>query len=87
MTGALAGRSTSLLLDATIRAFADIKLIVPSLVAAIAGAGWYRERRLRQDNTRHMAPRIERLEKRMDPKRSSSALTKEGKTNPMDREA
>jgi hypothetical protein len=87
VSGVLAGRSTSVLLEATIGAVADFKLIAPSIVAAIAGTGWYRERRLRQDNTWHMAPRIERLEKRMDPSRSSSALTKEGKTNPMDRES
>lgn len=44
------------------------------------------ERRLRRDKTEYLQTRIQRLEKQMDPKRSSSRLTPRGTTNPEDKE-
>jgi hypothetical protein len=85
--GVMAGRSTSLVISATLHAFADVKVVLPSLIAAAACAGWYTERRLRHKSTAHMAGRIEKFEVGLDPKRTSSKLTRHGRTNPADKEA
>jgi len=85
--GVLAGQSTSVVVDATLSAFGELKVVLPSAIATAAGVGWYRERNLRHKNTEHMASRIEKLEKTVDPKRTSSKLTKQGRTNPVDKEA
>lgn len=45
-----------------------------------------KERKLRRDKTKYLQDRIQKLEKQMDPKRSSSRLTARGTTNPMDKE-
>ncbi|MBI1790615.1 MAG: hypothetical protein HYR60_24050 [Acidobacteria bacterium] len=45
-----------------------------------------KERKLRRDKTEYLQDRIQKLEKQMDPNRSTSRLTKRGTTNPMDKE-
>ena len=45
-----------------------------------------RERKLRRDKTEYLQERIQKLEKQVDPNRSTSRLTKRGTTNPMDQE-
>ena len=45
-----------------------------------------RERKLRQDKTEYLQERIQKLEKQMDPNRSTSRLTSRGTTNPEDKE-
>lgn len=45
-----------------------------------------KRRRLHQDNVERTAQRISDLEKRLDPKRSSSRLTPRGKTRPEDKQ-
>jgi hypothetical protein len=42
------------------------------------------ERRLRKKTLAHLHPRAKELEKLIDPRRSSSTLTNEGETNPLD---
>lgn len=44
------------------------------------------ERKLRRDKTEYLQDRIQKLEKQLDPKRTSSRLTPRGTTNPQDRE-
>jgi hypothetical protein len=84
--GILAGRSRSIIVSATLHAFANLKVVLPLAAAGIAGGGWWNERRIRHKNTEHMSDRIEQLEARLDPKRTSSKLTKQGKTRPQDRD-
>jgi hypothetical protein len=45
-----------------------------------------RERKLRRDKTEYLQDRVQKYEKRLDPKRTSSRLTPRGTTNPQDRE-
>lgn len=81
----LAGKYT--FADIGVRFLADIK--VSEAVAYVVGGGGmlygYKERRLRQKNIARLSGRNQEYEKRVDPKRSSSGLTPEGKTRPEDR--
>lgn len=52
-------------------------------VAALLWA--WRERRLRMQKIKHFSPRIARLERSIDPDRSSSRLTSTGRTRPEDK--
>ena len=58
-------------------------LTLSSLLVFVIGL-WVRERRLRYQKTKTLGTRILELEKRLDPVRTSSGLTLEGKTNPED---
>jgi hypothetical protein len=81
----LAGKYT--FADIGVRFLADVK--VSEAIAYAVGAGGmlygYRERRLRQKNIARLSGRNQDHERRIDPKRSSSGLTPEGKTRPEDR--
>jgi len=64
----------------------DIKFPVAALGATnvITFVLYRRERRLRQDNTKHMHRSVKAKELEIDPERSSSNLTASGTTNPKD---
>jgi membrane protein implicated in regulation of membrane protease activity len=51
---------------------------VPWVITAIAGVWALLERRLRRKKTEYLSKRIERLERKIDPKRSSSGLLPSG---------
>lgn len=81
-----AGKSTelNLALSLLVNALVDIKFVVSLSVAGLASILAWRERRLRYRKTEELQGRIIKLERRIDPNRSSSGLTPKGKTNPMD---
>jgi hypothetical protein len=56
-----------------------------SVMTAFSVAWALGERRLRHQKVAYMQERIKKLELRLDPARTSSLLTIEGKTNPLDR--
>jgi hypothetical protein len=56
-----------------------------SYVVGLTGIGvGLRYRKLRKDTLEHMGERIKELESQIDPKRSSSRLTRRGETRPED---
>jgi len=77
---ALAGKSTNA--DISLHLLAEMHL--DRWVAYIFGVGGTGygifERKLRQKNIKRLTKKTEELEKRMDPKRTSSQLTEKGKT-------
>lgn len=81
---ALAGTTTAA--DIGIKFLADVR--VSEAVAWIFGgsgvAYGLRQRKLRRDTVERIQPRVEGLEKQIDPGRSSSKLTKRGETPPED---
>jgi hypothetical protein len=81
---ALAGQTTAA--DIGIKFLADVK--VSEAVAWIFGgsgiAYGLRQRKLRRDTVERVQRRVEGLEKEIDPKRSSSELTRRGETPPED---
>jgi hypothetical protein len=84
----LAGHST--LAEFGVRVIADLKVnnVVSHLVTALFGVGGisygYSERRLRHKNIERMSEQLTEYEKLIDPKRSTSGLTKRGRTRPED---
>jgi hypothetical protein len=83
-----AGKSTDLDVAASLMfsALVDLKVAILVSLAGAACAWAAVERMIRHRNTEKMAQRIEELEKQIDPQRTSSRLTKRGKTNPQDKE-
>lgn len=80
---ALAGRETILALKLAF--LGDWKTVL-SYIFAGGGVGYgYTERRLRQSAIKRLHNRVKELETMIDPNRTSSGLTVEGKTNPQDR--
>ena len=85
---ALAGKVT--LAEFGLWAVADLKAtkIFSHIVTSIFGLGGvtfgYRERKLRQKNIERMSTQLAEHETKIDPKRSSSRLTKKGSTRPED---
>jgi len=79
----LAGRETGVSL--AISLLADLKFVLTITLAGIAAAWAVVERSLRYRKTEYLQKRIRDLEMELDPARSSSGLTPEGKTNPRDR--
>jgi len=81
---AFAGKTS--VADLALRVLADIK--APQWVAyalGLGGVGWgWNERRLRHRTVARMARNKEEAEKRLDPGRTSSNLTAEGKSRPED---
>lgn len=82
----LSGRETAA--QILINVLGDLK--ISESVAYVLGVGGViygvNERRLRQKTVKHMQGRNIKLEKKIDQKRSSSNLTEEGETNPVDKE-
>ena len=66
------------------------QMTVSKSVAYILGFGGILfgvyERRLRKKTLAHLHPRVKELEKLIDPRRSTSTLTTEGETNPLDKD-
>lgn len=83
--GVLAGETTSASIGISV--LADVR-ISEALAWIFGGSamiyGW-RQRKLRKDTTERLSKRSNDLEKRLDPKRSSSSLTPRGDTNPRDK--
>ncbi len=81
----LAGKYT--FADIGFRVLSDIR--VSDGVAYLLGGGGVayglNERRLRRKTIERLSGRIQELEKRLDPRRSSSKLTRRGTTRPEDR--
>lgn len=80
-----AGQSTSVALSLILNALVELKFVVTVTLACCATAWAVLERRLRLRKVETMQGRITELETKIDPKRSSSGLTKRGQTNPGDR--
>lgn len=55
------------------------------IVTALTTFWAFLERKLKKDSIKHFKEHIIELEKKLDPNRSSSNLTKEGNTNPGDK--
>lgn len=64
---------------------ADIKFAVTLSLAGAAATWAMGERKLRQRKTQALQDRVIELETMIDPTRSTSGLTRTGKTNPRDR--
>jgi membrane protein implicated in regulation of membrane protease activity len=79
----LAGQNTAVSLGLNL--LADFKMTIAIALTGSAAAWAMIERVLRQRKTKYLQDRIKQLEERLDPDRSSSELTRTGKTNPKDR--
>jgi hypothetical protein len=82
---ALAGHSTSVVVQAGLKIISDVRFTASYMVSAGCTTWAVAERRIRQRRVRELHVRIKELETAIDPNRSSSKLTSEGKTNPRDR--
>jgi hypothetical protein len=80
MVVAIAGKTTTAKVD-----FLALDRLFAWAGTALAGGGWYRERKLRAKVTKHMAPRVATAEKALDHNRRSSRLLPDGTTNPGDK--
>jgi hypothetical protein len=85
--GQFAGRSTDvdLALSLVMAALVEVKLMVFIALTGTACAWAVVERTLRHRTVKRLQGRIRELETTIDPARSTSKLTPEGKTNPADR--
>ena len=81
----LAGAETTLLVRASLRMFATVSFVGSAVLAGAFGGWGWKERKLRQNTVRQLQGHITRLETQIDPNRTSSGLTTEGKTHPRDR--
>ena len=81
----LAGRQTGADIDVGFLADVKVSTALAWALTSMAGGVAVRERRLRKSTIERLSRRTEELEQRLDPKRSSSALTRRGETNPIDR--
>jgi len=79
----LAGKETALALSLAF--LGDFKFAATLTLAGGAAAWAIVERMLRNRKTEYMSDRIKKLEIIIDRDRSSSGLTKQGKTNPRDK--
>lgn len=84
--GALAGQETNIAVNAALSLIGDFKFALSLTLAGSAAAWGALERALRHRKVEYLQGRITELEKSIDPKRSTSSLTPEGKTNPYDRD-
>jgi len=81
----LSGRSTNVLVTASLGLLADIKFVATITLAGAAIAWAIVERIVRHNMVKKLSKRVKELELRIDPRRSSSGLTPGGSTNPNDR--
>jgi hypothetical protein len=82
---ALAGHTTSVLVQMGLQIFADLRVVFSVALAGSCAAWAIVERKIRQKSLEQMHKRVKELELAIDPHRSSSTLTTKGKTNPRDR--
>lgn len=82
----LAGKDTYADIFVGIFANAEISVYLSYAVGGSATIWALMERKLRGDKTREMASRIQELEQKIDPGRSSSHLTERGQTRPEDKQ-
>jgi len=84
---AMAGQDTSIsiALSLIFTAFSELKFFFALSLAGLLGAWGVAERYLRHRKVEFLQGRIKSLETTIDPQRTSSQLTIEGKTNPRDR--
>jgi hypothetical protein len=85
----LAGRNTNASVKVGLDFLASIELDkwIPYVFASVAILYGLNERRVRREAIARMATTIKSLEEQIDPKRSSSNLTKRGTTNRKDKSA
>ncbi len=83
MVGSLAGKDTFVGLWFSF--FGDVKFVVSIGGGAFGVLFGLRERRLRHKKVGYLTERVRELEQAIDPHRSTSGLTPEGKTNPRDK--
>lgn len=81
----LAGSETTLLVRASLNLLTSVSFAVPTALAVAFGGWGIGERKLRQRTVRQLQQHITKLETQIDPNRTSSGLTTEGKTHPRDR--
>lgn len=82
----IAGRTTSLAVSFVLIILTEWKVSIAVSLAGCAGLWALLERRIRQRAVERLHGRIKDLEAAVDPKRSSSNLTRRGTTHPLDRE-
>jgi hypothetical protein len=83
---AFAGKDTNIVVSLLLSIFADFKFAA-SIALAGTAAGWaIVERWLRHNKVEYLQERIRKLERNIDPRRSTSNLTTRGQTNPSDRD-
>jgi hypothetical protein len=80
----LAGRTTEVSVSTIVSILADIKFAVAITFAGGATIWALVERALRHRKVETMQGRIRQLEQTIDPNRTSSGLTPQGRTNPGD---
>jgi hypothetical protein len=80
-----AGQSTSVAISLILTALFDLKFVFSFALAGAACAWAAAERALRHRKVEQMQGRLKQLETQIDPNRSSSGLTTQGKTAPSDR--
>lgn len=81
----LAGQNTSVMVNLMLKAIVDGRFVVATGGMAILGTWAYVERRLRKRQIVRWHSRIKELEGKIDVNRTTSMLTVEGDTHPMDR--
>jgi hypothetical protein len=81
---AFAGRDTSIIVNAALSLFANLNLTVAISLAGAATVWAVCERMLRRYKVEKMQGRIKELETRLDPRRTTSGLLPDGRTNPAD---
>lgn len=85
---ALAGHSTFAQFGLWIATDLKANTVFSHIATSVFGAGGvtygYRQRHLRQKNIERMSAQLTEYEQIIDPKRSSSGLTKKGRTRPED---
>ena len=82
MVASVAGKTTEILIT-----ILGSVTLTASLTLTAGAAFWgYLERKFRQKKVEYLQGRIRDLELMLDPERTTSGLTTQGKTHPMDRE-
>lgn len=84
---AIAGQATSLsiIISLILNAFFELKFAFAVTLAGGCAVWAIAERMLRHRKVANLSGRIKELEQSIDPNRTSSGLTKHGKTNPRDK--
>ena len=81
----LAGQNTSVIVNLAMKAIVDGRFLIATGGMGALGAWAYAERTLRKRQIVRWHSRVKKLETKLDPNRTTSTLTIEGDTNPVDR--
>jgi hypothetical protein len=81
---AMAGKTTSAIISGIFKVNAD--RWVAYAVSALCGVGYFRERNSKKKLIEQMGPYVKELEKKVDPRRTSSQLTTSGEASKEDRD-